>query len=116
MALSVDYRSGPVLPIPRNDRIASWRSIVYLHGRLNPGSPDNQHLVLTSVDFERSYLTDAWERPHSSLGYATPAAFAAGLALQGAAPLRPAGSYAPQPVAPPAQPRDNNTRSLVPAG
>lgn len=56
------------------------------------------------------------ERPHSSLGYATPAAFAAGLALQGAAPLRVAGSYAPQPLAPPAQPRDNNTRSLVPAG
>lgn len=56
------------------------------------------------------------ERPHSSLGYATPAAFAAGLALQGAAPLRVAGSYAPQPLAPPAQPRDNNTRSLVPTG
>lgn len=56
------------------------------------------------------------ERPHSSLGYATPAAFAAGLVLQGAAPLRVAGSYAPQPLAPPAQPRDNNTRSLVPAG
>ena len=60
MALGVDYHSGPVLPIPRNDRIASWRSIVYLHGRLNPGSPDNQHLVLTSADFGRAYLTDAW--------------------------------------------------------
>lgn len=60
MALGVDYHSGPVLPIPRNDRIASWRSIVYLHGRLNPGSPDNQHLVLTSSDFGRAYLTDAW--------------------------------------------------------
>jgi putative transposase len=56
------------------------------------------------------------ERPHSSLGYATPAAFAAGLTMQGAAPLRVAGSYAAQPLAPPAQPRDNNTRSLVPAG
>ena len=61
MALGVDYHSGPVLPIPRNDRIASWRSIVYLHGRLNPHSPaDNQHLVLTSADFGRAYLTDAW--------------------------------------------------------
>lgn len=60
MALGVDYHSGPVLPIPRNDKIASWRSIVYLHGRLNPGSPDNQHLVLTSADFGRAYLTDAW--------------------------------------------------------
>ncbi len=60
MALGVDYHSGPVLPIPRNDKIASWRSIVYLHGRLNPGAPDNQHLVLTSADFGRAYLTDAW--------------------------------------------------------
>ena len=56
------------------------------------------------------------ERPHSSLGYATPAAFAAGLAQQGAAPLRVAGSYAPQPLAPPAHSRNNNPRSLVPAG
>ena len=54
------------------------------------------------------------ERPHSSLGYATPAAFAAGLAMQGAAPLRVADSYAP--LAPPAHSRDNNPRSLVPAG
>lgn len=60
LALGIDYHSGPVLPIPRNDRIASWRSIVYLHGRLNRGSADNQHLVLTSADFGRAYLTDAW--------------------------------------------------------
>lgn len=60
MALGVDYHSGPILPIPRNDRIASWRSIVYLHGRLNPDGTDNQHLVLTSADFGRAYLTDAW--------------------------------------------------------
>ncbi|MCA2410537.1 SIR2 family protein [Rhizobium leguminosarum bv. viciae 248] len=59
MSLGVDYHSGPVLPIPRNDQIASWRSIVYLHGRLNPGL-ENQHLVLTSADFGRAYLTDAW--------------------------------------------------------
>jgi putative transposase len=56
------------------------------------------------------------ERPHSSLGYATPAAFAAGLAQQGAAPLRVAGSYAPQPLAPPAHSRNNNPRSLAPTG
>ena len=56
------------------------------------------------------------ERPHSSLGYATPAAFAADFANQGAAPLRVAGSYAPQPLAPPAQSRNNNTRPLVPTG
>ena len=56
------------------------------------------------------------ERPHSSLGYDTPAAFAAGLAQQGAAPLRVAGSHAPQPLAPPAHSRNNNPRSLVPPG
>jgi putative transposase len=33
-------------------------------------------------------------RPHSSLGYATPAAFAANLKKQGAAALRIAGGYA----------------------
>ena len=38
------------------------------------------------------------ERPHSSLGYATPAAFAAELNKQWPAPLRPTGSAA-QPIA-----------------
>jgi SIR2-like domain len=51
--------SGPVLPIPRNDRIASWRSVVYLHGRLADDG-ENDHLVLTSADFGRAYLTEAW--------------------------------------------------------
>lgn len=60
MHLGIDYHSGPILPIPRNDRLASWRSIVYLHGRLEPPSHGNQHLVLTSADFGRAYLTDAW--------------------------------------------------------
>lgn len=54
-----DLHSGPVLPIPRNDKAASWRSVVYLHGRLEE-TGDNNHLVLTSADFGRSYLTDAW--------------------------------------------------------
>jgi len=48
------------------------------------------------------------ERPHSSLGYATPAAFAAELEKQRAG-LTP-------PVASPALMRDNNGRSLVAAG
>ncbi|WP_376699667.1 IS3 family transposase [Sphingomonas endophytica] len=48
------------------------------------------------------------ERPHSSLGYATPAAFAAGLEQQRAG-LTP-------PVASPALMRDNTRRSLVAAG
>ncbi|WP_454887313.1 integrase core domain-containing protein [Sphingomonas oryzagri] len=48
------------------------------------------------------------ERPHSSLGYATPAAFAAELEKQRAGLT--------QPVASPALMRDNNGRSLVAAG
>ncbi|WP_373461696.1 IS3 family transposase [Sphingomonas sp. SORGH_AS_0879] len=48
------------------------------------------------------------ERPHSSLGYATPAAFAAGLEQQRAG-LTP-------PVASPALMRENHGRSLVAAG
>ena len=48
------------------------------------------------------------ERPHSSLGYATPAAFAAELEQQRAR-LTP-------PVASPALMRDNTGRSLVAAG
>jgi putative transposase len=48
------------------------------------------------------------ERPHSSLGYATPAAFAAELEKQRAG-LNP-------PVASTALLRDNNGRSLVAAG
>ena len=60
MSLGVDFHSGPVLPIPRNDQTSSWRSIVYLHGRLDPTTDENHHLVLTSADFGRAYLTDAW--------------------------------------------------------
>jgi len=60
LRLGQDFHSGPVLPIPRNDKIVSWRSIVYLHGRLEPPNKDNSHLVLTSADFGRAYLTDAW--------------------------------------------------------
>ena len=60
MPAAQELHSGPVLPIPRNDLHASWRSIVYLHGRLDTSGGDNQHLVLTSADFGRAYLTDAW--------------------------------------------------------
>ncbi len=55
-------------------------------------------------------------RPRSSLGYATPAAFAANFPPQRAASLRAAEGYAPQPVAPPAHMRNNNRRSLVQSG
>lgn len=54
-----DLHSGPILPIPRNDKVVTWRSVVYLHGRLDEVGA-NEHLVLTSADFGRSYLTDAW--------------------------------------------------------
>lgn len=60
LQLGQDFHSGPILPIPRNDHIASWKSLVYLHGRLAPPDHGNQHLVLTSADFGRAYLTEAW--------------------------------------------------------
>lgn len=56
------------------------------------------------------------QRPHSSLGYATPAAFAAGLEKQGAASLRIAGGYATQPLASPAQSRNNDAETLIANG
>ena len=56
------------------------------------------------------------ERPHSSLGYATPAAFAAELEKQGAASLRIAGGYATQPLASPAQKRNNDAEALIATG
>jgi putative transposase len=52
-------------------------------------------------------------RPHSSLGYATPATFAADLKKQGSTSLRIAEGYATQPLASPAQPRDNDERTLI---
>jgi hypothetical protein len=59
-SLRIRYRwyAGPILPIPRSDRGVTWRSPVYLHGRLGEG-PEHQ-LVLTSADFGRAYLTDTW--------------------------------------------------------
>ena len=56
------------------------------------------------------------QRPHSSLGYATPAAFAAELKKQGAASLRIAGGYATQPLASPAQSRNNDAETLIATG
>ena len=48
------------MPIPRNDRTASWQSVVHLHGRLEPRPHSNDQLVVTSADFGRAYLTDGW--------------------------------------------------------
>ena len=55
-------------------------------------------------------------RPHSALGYATPAAFAAHLKKQGAASLRIAGGYATQPLASPALTRNNDAGTLIATG
>ncbi len=55
-------------------------------------------------------------RPHSSLGYATPAAFAADLNKQGAAALRIAGGNATQSLASPAQLRNNDAETLIATG
>lgn len=56
----IDLHSGPLLPIPKNDTTASWRSVVHLHGRLELPPGTNEHLVLTSADFGRAYLTEGW--------------------------------------------------------
>jgi putative transposase len=55
-------------------------------------------------------------RPHSSLGYATPAAFAAELEKQWAASLRIADGYATQPIASPAHSRNNERPTLIATG
>jgi putative transposase len=52
-------------------------------------------------------------RPHSSLGYATPAAFAADLKKQGAASLRIARGYA---LASPAHVGKNDAEALIATG
>ncbi len=50
-----DY--APYLPHPGN----TWNSIVHLHGGLgNDRDPEGQSLVLTSADFGRAYITEAW--------------------------------------------------------
>ena len=58
LGIRTNWHSGPVLPIPRNDRKGTWSSLVYLHGRLDESA--TQQLVLTSADFGRAYLTEAW--------------------------------------------------------
>lgn len=55
-------------------------------------------------------------RPHSSLGYATPAAFAAELNKQWPATLRPVQGSAPLAIASTAPMRNNCGQTLTPAG
>jgi putative transposase len=76
--------------------------------------------LFMSLDHARVAIA-AWatdynqERPHSSLGYETPAAFAAELNKQWPVPLRPSGS-APHAIASAAPMRKNNHSTLIPAG
>jgi putative transposase len=77
--------------------------------------------LFTSLAHAREEIA-AWthdyntERPHSSLGYATPAAFAADLKKQGAALLRIARGYATQPLASPARMGNNDAEALIATG
>ena len=50
---------APFLPTPRK---GLWNGIVYLHGKLPESENDTElaNLVLTSGDFGRAYLTEAW--------------------------------------------------------
>ena len=79
----------------------------------------NETLFL-DLDHARTVIA-AWAedynqaRPHSALGYETPAAFAAELHKQWPAPLRPTGS-APQAIASTAPMRNNNRQALAHAG
>jgi len=76
--------------------------------------------LLMSIGHARE-KTAAWAcdyntgRPHSSLGYASPAAFTAELNKQWPAPLRPVGSAA-QPIAYPGPMRNGNVESLIVTG
>ena len=77
--------------------------------------------LFTSIAHAREKIA-AWVkdyntgRPHSSLGYATPAVFAAELKKQGAASLRIARGYATQPLASPARLGNNNAEALIVIG
>ena len=76
--------------------------------------------LFMSLDHARVTIA-AWakdyneQRPHSALGYETPAAFAAELNKQWPVPLRPSGA-APQAIASPAPMRNNYGPDLIPAG
>lgn len=55
---SINTYAAPMLPVPKN---SSWNGLVYLHGLL-PKEDEGalQHLILTSGDFGRAYLTERW--------------------------------------------------------
>ncbi len=59
LGLTFEEHDAPALPIPRNDRLRSWCSLVHLHGKLKRNA-SNDHLVVTSADFGRAYLRDGY--------------------------------------------------------
>ena len=56
--LKVDCFDAPLLPVPNKQ----WDGLVYLHGLLpeNPTQSKLDHLVVSSGDFGRAYLTERW--------------------------------------------------------
>lgn len=96
-------------------RMRSWKALTV--GCATDGAGET---LFMNVGHAREKIA-AWikdynvERPHSSLDYATPAAYAAGLEKQWAASLRPTGSATP-PIASPAQLRDNDAEALIATG
>ncbi len=50
---------APFLPIPKPE---TWNSLVHLHGLLpeDDSAHDCEHLILSSPDFGRAYLTERW--------------------------------------------------------
>ena len=52
------WQAAPRLGPPHPD---TWRHLTYIHGRIDAANdPDGKDLVLTSGDFGRAYLKDAW--------------------------------------------------------
>lgn len=55
--LSVPVYQAPLLPVPKN----RLDGLVYLHGLLpTPPSTELNHLIISSGDFGRAYLTERW--------------------------------------------------------
>lgn len=75
--------------------------------------PSLRHARVTLAAWRTDYNT---ERPHSRLGWQTPAEFAQTFALQRGLTLRNPQSSAPAPVAQPAQMGKTQTRSLAHTG
>ena len=96
---------------------AVWTSCEAFNGRMRD-EPLNETIIY-DLDHARSVLA-RWfasynqRRPHSALGYLTPTAYAANLTATGDR-LRNPDQLRPSPVAPPAQLRQSQQRTLASA-